>query len=134
MGKLQVPIFREASLRGETDVARAQLDGVERQLASLRAQIVEQVKASQLDAEAAKKLLDVAKSNVELARQAMADETDRYKAGVDDTLPLVQAQAQLASAETNLVQSLYQYNLAKLALARSTGVIELQYRNFLGEK
>ena len=107
---------------------------MELQLASLRAQIAEQVKASQLDAEAAKKLLDVAKSNVELARQAMADETDRYKAGVDDTLPLVQAQAQLASAETNLVQSLYQYNLAKLALARSTGVIELQYRNFLGEK
>ena len=134
MGKLQVPIFREASLRGETDVARAQLDGVERQLAALRAQIVEQVKASQLDAESAKKLLDVAKSNVDLARQAMDDETDRYKAGVDDTLPLVRAQADLAAAESNLVQSLYQYNLTKLALARSTGVIELQYRNYLGEK
>ncbi len=134
MGKLQVPIFREASLRGETDVARAQLDGVERQLAGLRAQIVEQVKASEMDAEAAKKLLEVAKSNVALARQALADETDRYKAGVDDTLPLVEAQAQLAGAESNLVQSLYQYNLTKLALARSTGVIELQYRSFLGEK
>ena len=134
MGKLQVPIFREASLRGETDVARAQLQGVQRQLASLRAQIVEQVRSAQLDAEAAGKLLDVARSNVDLARQALADETDRYKAGVDDTLPLVRAQASLATAESNLVQSLYQYNLAKLALARSTGVIELQYRDYLGEK
>jgi outer membrane protein TolC len=134
MGKLQVPLFREASLRGESDVARAQLDGVERQLADLRVKIVEQVRTAQMDAHAAEKLLEVARSNVDLARQALADETDRYKAGVDDTLPLVRAQAELASAERNLVQSLYQYNLTKLALARSTGVIELQYRNYLGEK
>lgn len=134
MGKLQVPIFREASLRGEADVARAQLDGVENQLADLRSKIVEQVRTAQMDVEAAKKLLEVAQSNVDLARQALSDETDRYKAGVDDTLPLVRAQATLASAESNLVQSLYQYNLTKLALARSTGVIELQYRDYLGEK
>lgn len=134
MGKLQVPIFREASLRGEADVARAQLDGVEHQLADLRANIVAQVRTAQMDARAAQKLLEVARSNVDLARQALADEADRYKAGVDDTLPLVRAQATLASAESNLVQSLYQYNLAKLALARSTGVIEQQYRDYLGEK
>ena len=35
-------------------------------------------------------------------------------------------------AETNLVESELQYNLAKLALARSAGVIELQYKHYLG--
>ncbi len=134
VGTLSIPLFREASLRGEADVARAQLDGVEHQLADLRANIVAQVRTAQMDARAAQKLLEVARSNVDLARQALADEADRYKAGVDDTLPLVRAQATLASAESNLVQSLYQYNLAKLALARSTGVIEQQYRDYLGEK
>ena len=54
-------------------------------------------------------------------------------AGVDDNLPLVTAQASLASAQSNYVQSLYQYNLSKLALARSAGVIELQYRAYLGK-
>jgi outer membrane protein TolC len=38
----------------------------------------------------------------------------------------------LAAAQTNLVESLYQCNLSKLALARATGVIESQYREFLG--
>ena len=81
---------------------------------------------------AAKKLVEVAKSNVDLATQALSDETDRVNAGVDDNLPLVTAQASLASAQSNYVQSLYQYNLSKLALARAAGVIELQYRAYLG--
>ena len=45
---------------------------------------------------------------------------------------LVTAQATLASAQTNLVESLYHYNLSKLALARAAGVIESQYREYLG--
>ncbi len=131
MGTLKVPLFREASLRGDSDVARAQLEGVERQLADLRMKIDQQVRTARMDADAAHKLLDVARSSVALADQALADETDRYTSGLDDTLPLSRAQSELASAETNLVQALYQYNLAKLALARSAGVIELQYRSYL---
>jgi hypothetical protein len=38
----------------------------------------------------------------------------------------------LAAAQSNLVESLYQYNLSKLALARAAGVIEAQYRTYLG--
>jgi outer membrane protein TolC len=44
----------------------------------------------------------------------------------------VTAQATLASAQSNLVESLYQYNVAKLALARSAGILEQQYRVYLG--
>ena len=77
-------------------------------------------------------LVQVARSNVDLATQALSDETDRFNAGIDDTLPLVQAQATLQSAQSNLVESLYQFNLSKLALARSTGVLEQQYRVYLG--
>jgi len=53
-------------------------------------------------------------------------------AGVDDNLPLVTAQASLASAQNNLVESLYQFNVAKLALARAAGVLETQYRDYIG--
>ena len=51
---------------------------------------------------------------------------------MDDNLPLVAAQATLAAAESGLVESLYQYNLSKLALARAAGVLEAQYRLYLG--
>ena len=74
----------------------------------------------------------MARSNVELATRALSDETDRVNAGVDDNLPLVTAQATLATAQSNLVESLYQYNVSKLALARAAGVLETQYRDYLG--
>jgi outer membrane protein TolC len=77
--------------------------------------------------------MEVAKSNVDLATSELSDETDRVNAGVDDNLPLVTAQASLAAAQSNYVESLYQYNLSKLGLARAAGVIELQYRAYLGQ-
>lgn len=132
IGTLKVPIFREASLRGDSDVAKAQMEGVDLQLGDLRGRIDQQVRSSLLDVQAAQQLVVVARSNVDLATQALSDETDRFNAGLDDTLPLVQAQATLQSAQSNLVETLYQFNLAKLGLARSAGVIEQQYKTYLG--
>ena len=133
MGTLSIPIFREAGLRGNEDASRAQLDAVNAQLADLRVRIDQQVRSALLDVTASKQLVEVARSNVELATAALSDETDHVNAGVDDNLPLVTAQATLASAESNLVQSLYRYNVSKLALARAAGVLELQYRDYLGK-
>ncbi len=132
MGTLSLPIFREASLRGDEDASLAQMNAVNAQRDSLRQQIDEQVRSALLDVAAAAKLVDVARSNVELATRALSDETDRVNAGVDDNLPLVTAQATLTTAQSNLVESLYQYNVSKLGLARASGVLEQQYRVFLG--
>ena len=131
-GTLSVPLFREARLRGDIQSAQAQLDAVNEQIGDLRARIDQQVRSALLDVNANQRLVDVARSNVELATRAVSDETDRVNAGVDDNLPLVAAQATLAAAQSNLVESLYQYNLSKLALARAAGVIELEYRVYLG--
>jgi len=131
-GTLNIPIFREAKLRGDIDAAQAQMDAVNNQLADLRSHIDQQVRAALLDVSAAQQLVQVSRSNLDLATRELSDETDRVNAGVDDNLPLVTAQATLASAQTSLVESLYQFNLAKLALARAAGVLELQYRDYLG--
>jgi len=132
IGTLSFPIFREARLRGDEDAAEAQLNAVEAQLADLRTQIDQQVRDALLDVSATAKLVEVARSNVALATRELSDETERVNAGVDDNLPLVAAQASLASAQNNLVQSLYQYNVAKLALARAAGIIQTQYRDYIG--
>jgi outer membrane protein TolC len=131
-GTLSFPIFREGSLRGNEDASAAQLASTNAQLDDLRGHIDEQVRDALLDVDATKKLVDVARSNVALATRALSDETDRVNAGVDDNLPLVTAQSTLASAQSNLVESLYQYNLSKLQLARAAGILEQQYRVFLG--
>ena len=131
-GTLSVPIFREADLRGGEDASQAQLDAVNAQLDSLREQMEQQVRAAQLDVNASKQLVEVAHSNVDLATRALSDVTERVQAGVDTNLPLVTAQASLTSAQRSLVTSLYGYNVAKLSLARATGVLETQYRQYLG--
>jgi outer membrane protein TolC len=132
VGTLSFPIFREARLRGDEEASRAQFDAANQQLEDLRGKIDQQVRSSLLDVQATAKQVEVSRSNVELATRALSDETDRVNAGVDDNLPLVTAQATLARAQTTLVESLYQYNLSKLALARASGVLEQQYRVYLG--
>ncbi|MGD0158315.1 MAG: TolC family protein [Terracidiphilus sp.] len=132
MGILSFPILREWRLRGDEDASRAKMDEVEAQLDELRSHIDEQVRAALLDVSASRQLVDVARSNVDLATRALSDETDRVNAGVDDNLPLVTAQAALATAESNLVESLYRYNVSKIGLARASGVLEQQYRDYLG--
>ncbi|HEY3625718.1 MAG TPA: TolC family protein [Terracidiphilus sp.] len=132
VGTLSFPIFREARLRGDEQASQAQLDAANFQLEDLRGKIDQQVRSALLDVVAAGRLTEVSRSNVELATRALSDETDRVNAGVDDNLPLVNAQATLARAQTTLVESLYQYNLSKLALARASGLLEQQYRVYLG--
>ncbi|WP_254063881.1 TolC family protein [Granulicella sp. S190] len=131
-GKVSVPVFQEGQLRGEREVADAQVTALRQQIASLRVTIEQQIRAAMLDVQSSNDLVKVAKSNVDLATQELQDATDRFSAGVDDNLPVVQAQATLAAAQSRLVDTLYQYNQSKLTLARNTGVVESQYKIYLG--
>jgi outer membrane protein TolC len=133
MGTLNFPIFREAELRGNEDVAQAEVNAASAQLDDLRIHIDQQVRSALLDVAASKQLVEVSRSNVDLATATLSDVTERVNAGVDDNLPLVDAQTSQATAELNLIQSLYRYNVSKLALARAAGVLEQQYRDYLGK-
>ena len=131
-GSLNFPIFREAEFRGEQEVADAQLYGLRRQIESLRVMIEQQIRSSMLDVESANDLVKVAQSNVVLSRQELDDAQQRFLAGVSDNLPVVQAEARLAGSQSQVVRTLYQYNAAKLQLARNVGVVETQYKSYLG--
>jgi outer membrane protein TolC len=130
-GSLNLPLFQEAKFRGDSGVASANLNNLTQQLAGLREQINQQLRDSILDVQSATELVRVAQSNVELARKELEQTTDRFQAGVDDNLPVVQAQATLANAETNLVNTTSQHNQAKLGLARNLGIVDTQYATFL---
>src|SRR5580692_7102898 len=130
-GSLNLPLFQEAKFRGDSGVAAANLTNLTEQLAALKEQINQQLRDSILDVQSATELVRVAQSNVELARKELEQTTDRFQAGVDDNLPVVQAQATLASAETNLVDTTSQHNQAKLGLARNLGIVDTQYATFL---
>jgi outer membrane protein TolC len=131
-GKASGPIFEEGKLRGDARVADAQLQQARAQLNNLEGQIRGDVKDAILDIEAAEKLVSVSHSNVELANEALKEAQDRFQAGVSDNLAVSQAQSSVAQANDRYVSSLYQFNVAKLSLARATGVARAQYKSYLG--
>lgn len=131
-GVVKIPIFEEGRFRGENEVATAQIRALHNQIAALKVTIEQQIRASMLDVDSAAQLVRVAQSNVELATQALSDTRDRFAAGAADNLPVVQAQASLAAAQSRLISTEFQYNNAKLQLARNSGVIEIQYKQYLG--
>jgi outer membrane protein TolC len=128
-----VPVFREAAQRGEQQAIEGQLTALRQREADLRVAIDSQIRSSILDVQAAQELVKVAQSSVELSQQALSDARDRFTAGVTDNLPVVDAEASLTSSQAQLVQALYQFNVAKLQLARNSGVIETRYRDYLGK-
>jgi outer membrane protein TolC len=130
-GELEVPLFQEARFRGDRQAASAALDGLYSQMADLKAKIDQQLRDSLLDLATQGKLVQVARSSLDLAGTALDQATERYRAGIDDNLPLVQAQSELASAQARYVNTVYNYNQAKLGLARNLGIIDTQYAAYL---
>jgi len=132
-GELTVPVFEDGELRGQKEVALAQTRALQQRVAATRANIEGEIRSAMLDVQSAGERVKVAQSNVELANQALSDATMRFTAGVDDNLPVVRAQSALVGAQTDLIQATFEYNYAKLTLARNTGVVETQYKQYLGK-
>ena len=130
-GTINLPLFEEAKIRGDRDVAASNLRALMQRFASLKEQIDQQLRDSMLDIQSSGELVRVARSNVDLAQQELEQTRERFAAGVDDNLPVVQAQAVLANAETNLVNTTVAYNESKLGLARNLGIVDTQYKIYL---
>jgi outer membrane protein TolC len=132
-GSLSVPVFDELALRGQAQMAQAQLDTAQAQLSDKQAQIEADVRDALLDIASAQQQVEVARSSVDLANEALNEAQQRYANGVSDNLPVSQAQQSVAQADEQFVVSLYRHNVAKLSLARALGDGQ-EYRKYLGGK
>jgi len=132
-GTLSVPLFDEFALRGQALSAQAQLDTRQAELSDKNAQIDADVRDALLDIVSAGKQVEVARSSVELANEALSEAQQRYANGVSDNLAASQAEQSVAQANDQYVTSLYRHNVAKLSLARALGAGE-NYKTYLGGK
>ena len=132
-GTLAVPLFKEFALRGEAQVAQAQLDTNRAELSDKNAQVDADVRDALLDIASSQQQVQVARSSVELANEALSEAQQRYANGVSDNLAVSQAEQSVAQANDRYVTSLYRHNVAKLSLARALGAAE-SYKNYLGGK
>ncbi|HEY1809374.1 MAG TPA: TolC family protein [Acidobacteriaceae bacterium] len=131
VGTLSIPIFEEGKIRGDNDVAEAQLQQIRSRMQDLTRKIDQQLRDSLLDLETAEETVQVAKSNVDLASTALDQTQQRFTSGVTDSLPVAEAQSTLAAAQTQYVNSVLQLNEARLGLARNLGIVDTQYKMYL---
>jgi outer membrane protein TolC len=130
-GGLNIPIFAGGKVHSDVLEADAELRQVHSQLNDLRGRIDYEVRGSLLDLNSAAEQVEVARSSVDLAEQALTQSRDRFSAGVTDNLEVVQAQEAVASAHESYIQSLYAHNLAKVELARAIGDAEQGVKRYL---
>jgi len=130
-GGLNIPIFAGGKVHSDVLEADSQLKQARSQLGDLRGRIDYEVRSALLDLNSAAEQVEVARSSVELAEEALTQSRDRFSAGVTDNLEVVQAQEAVASAHESYIQSLYAHNLAKVELARAIGDAEQGVKRYL---
>ena len=129
---LRIPIFQGGKVRGDVLEADALLARDEQELEDLRARIDQEVRDAYLDLEATAQEVAVEKSAVTLATRTLEQSRDRFSSGVTDNIEVIQAQDALAIANDAYIASLFSYNVAKISLARATGVAASRYAEYLG--
>jgi outer membrane protein TolC len=131
-GRVSLPIFTGGRIHSDIEQAKSELARRKAEYQDLRGRVAYDVRVAWLDLQASNSSVKVAESNQALAGRALQQAQDRYKNGVTNYLEVVQAQETLAGANQNYIDSLYSFNVAKLSLARATGVAEKHLAEFFG--
>ena len=133
-GTLSIPIFTGGSVHGDLQQADARLEQSRERLDNLRGQIEQDVRTALLNLQSSAEQVNVARSNIDLADQTLAQSRDRFTAGVTDTVEVVQSQQAVASAHEQYISSLYNYNFAKISFIRALGIAEQGVKEYFGGK
>ncbi|HEX4750920.1 MAG TPA: TolC family protein [Bryobacteraceae bacterium] len=129
-GTIQFNIFDGGRIKADVETENAELKNRRNEMENLRGQIDYEVRSALLDLKSASDQVDVARSNMDLANQSLKQSQDRFAAGITNTVEVVQAQQAVADANENLISAQYQYNLAKVSLARALGIAEEGIRKY----
>lgn len=129
-GSIEFNIFDGGRIKSDILTQDSELRNRQNELGNLRGQIDYEVRNALLDLKSSGDQVDVARSNVDLANQSLKESRDRFAAGVTNTVEVVQAQQAVADANENLISAQFQYNVAKVSLARALGLAEEGIRNY----
>ncbi|MBV8896663.1 MAG: TolC family protein [Acidobacteriaceae bacterium] len=129
-GAINFNIFDGGRIKADILENDSELRNRRNELENLRGQIDYEVRSALLDLKSASDQVDVARSNLDLANQSLKQSQDRFAAGVTNTVEVVQSQQAVADANENLISAQFQYNVAKVSLARALGIAEEGIRNY----
>jgi outer membrane protein TolC len=132
-GAINFNIFDGGRIKADIIQNDSELRNRRNEMENLRGQIDYEVRTALLDLKSAADQVDVAGSNVQLANETLRQSRDRFTAGVTNTVEIVQAQQSVADADENLISAQFQYNIAKVELARSVGLAEEGMRTYFSK-
>ncbi len=130
---LRIPIFEGGKVEADVQQTEAILKQRQAQVDDMRGRIEQDVQDAILDLTAAARQVEVAKTGLDYAQQALGQSQDRFAAGVTNNVEVIQAQQQLAAANDLFISSLYSHNIAKVLLARAIGNAEQAVQQYLAE-
>ena len=119
---LNIPILNRAA---QADQVRAQLEYRQAQvrLQQLENQVRIEVRNAQFDVQQNRASVDAAQAAADFARQTLDAEQKKLAAGVSSSTAVLQDQAALTAAESNLVSAKAAYEKAEVELDRATGLL-----------
>ena len=123
-GAVNVPIWQGGRTHGDILQAEATLHTRQAELEDQRISVEQDVRNALIEIQTATGQVHLAESNRTYATETLSESRDRFAAGVATTVEVVQAQEQVASAESDYIASLFSFDLAKLTLARACGQAE----------
>lgn len=133
-GSVNFPIWQGHKIKADVEQARSALSQRRAEYSDLEGQVDFEVRQAFIDLAATADQVALAQKNVGLAADTLRQSQDRFKAGVADTVEVVQAQQTVEQADNDLISATYEHNLAKAALARALGQAEKTVPQYLKGK
>jgi outer membrane protein TolC len=133
-GGITIPIYEGGRIRGDIDQAQAAVDERRAEAENLKGRIDDDVRRAFIDLNSAADQVDLALSNVSLAHDTLKQSSDRFAAGVADTVEVVQAEQAVVQADNDYISAVFEHNLAKVSLARAMGEAESGISRLLVKK
>jgi outer membrane protein TolC len=123
-GALNVPVFQGGRVKADVEQAEATLHQRQAELADQRGRIEQEVRTALIELETAIGEVKLAENNRGFANETLREARDRFNAGVTTTVEVVQAQEQVASADSDYISGLFAFDLARISLSRAMGEAE----------
>lgn len=123
-GSVNIPIYQGGKIKADIEQAEQTVRQREAEVTDQKQRVEQDVRSALIQLRTATGQIHLAQTNRQYALDTLTQARDRYKAGVTNTVEVVQAQQQESSAENDYISSLFAFNLAQLTIARATGAAE----------
>ena len=133
-GTVNFPVWTGGRIQADVVAAEAALHQRQAELADQRGRVEQEVRAALIELETATAQLQLSTTNRGYAAETLREARDRFQLGVTSTVEVVQAEEQVASAESDYISSLFALDLARLNLSRAAGEAETSLPDLLKGK